>query len=260
MNIIKIDSGSDCKSSFGEFLTYENQEANLKSKSPERVQLTKHNQKSVSGISVMTVIHNPPSVENKSRQSKIDKTFDNKKSNPSIKKMKSSNSMYFTKLMRDQTIDLINKKLEDYYGLTSNKRTFPQFKPLFKCLCQNYFIEVSQEEDEVKDPQLFIKMIAKFKILVEQEFENKSQDNMFKPDTVDMLIELLKDENTFNIEQLTLVVLETLLKISESVYLKDKEDLSSRKNSNRLLLMKGSLKVGEGDKCKPLTSASLGSK
>lgn len=76
-----------------------------------------------------------------------------------------------------------------------------------------------------------------------------------------MLIELLKDENTFNIEQLTLVVLETLLKISDSVYFKSKDDLSSRKNSNRqVLLMKSSLKSNDVEKCKPLTSSSLSSK
>lgn len=59
------------------------------------------------------------------------------------KHLKNSNSVVFNKMVRDQTIDLINQKLEDYYHLPSSKRTFVEFKPLLKCICLNYFVEIS---------------------------------------------------------------------------------------------------------------------
>lgn len=88
-------------------------------------------------------------------------------------------------------------------------------------------------------------MIAKLKILIENDFENKHQCNLLKPDCIDILIELLKNENTFNIEELSLVVLEALLKISETRYGNElKEESRGLQTAKRSVVVKlGSLKM-----------------
>lgn len=77
-------------------------------------------------------------------------------------------------------------------------------------------MEKSQEDDI--DSYDLSKMICRLKSLVNDDLDNKFYSNLMKPDCIDVMIELLKNENTFNIEELTILVLDTLLKISESHY------------------------------------------
>jgi hypothetical protein len=113
-------------------------------------------------------------------------------------------------------VDALNKKLEDFYKLESTERDSKQFMSVFKCLCLSFFVERSQEGEIER--QMLVQMLAKLQILIESDLANRHHCSLMKPDALDILIELLRNENTFQIKELTTIVLQTLLIVSESEY------------------------------------------
>ena len=114
------------------------------------------------------------------------------------------------KLVQNQVCELIDAKLEDLWSLSPRLRTHKNFIDVFLSICQNYFVEQSQEE--VHDPEEMQAMVKKFEALIASDIKG----SITKPKCVDILIELLKNENTFAIKDLAIIVLNQLAKISES--------------------------------------------
>ena len=105
------------------------------------------------------------------------------------------------KLVQNQVCELINTKIDDFHCLSPRSRTHKSFIDVFLSICQNYFVEQSQEE--VHDPEEMQAMVQKFEGLIESDVKG----SIAKPKCVDILIELLKDENTYAIENLADIVL-----------------------------------------------------
>lgn len=79
----------------------------------------------------------------------------------------------FHRLVREQTVKIINEKLDNFWQLSPRKRSQKQYTEVLLGLCQNYFVEQSQDEldfmYEEEDAQLMDEMVQKLQLLFQSD-------------------------------------------------------------------------------------------
>lgn len=96
--------------------------------------------------------------------------------------------------------------------MAAEEQGLNEFVSVLKRVCFDFFVEMSQ--DDALNAEEVQTMTSKLQQLIDKDLAGK--EHLMRPDCIDVLVELLKNENTFNLSALAILVVQTLERVSRT--------------------------------------------